>query len=265
MVINYLSGVVEFKPWERSYTSPNEAVTARRTRSGKVSETWLQKRPPGRNLGEHRLVRRSGATSRGFGIELAHAQRPYNRSSYHIGGENTHIGLTKYNAPLMPFTGASCFIKLIRISNCDRIVVFHPPVKASVVNWIETMVEAKICQLQILLSSTVFLLFLPQRTDHTYEEFYGKGKKNKIIHIPKNSFWSPGMKLTREALLKATSAQTTALVAAAEAARSSLEISELAQKAQDISVKRALWALKTIKVAAKAEEVAVNAIQTMFI
>ncbi|XP_044175573.1 uncharacterized protein LOC122958694 [Acropora millepora] len=152
------------------------------------------------------------------------------------------------------------------------------------------MVEAKICQLQILLSSTVFLLFLPQRTesnpivspfykpppgqeyekinavkDHTYEEFYGKGKKNKIIHIPKNSFWSPGMKLTREALLKATSAQTTALVAAAEAARSSLEISELAQKTQDISVKRALWALKAIKVAAKAEEVAVNAIQTMFI
>ena len=30
-----------------------------------VSETWLQKRPPGRNLGEHRLVRRSGTTSRG--------------------------------------------------------------------------------------------------------------------------------------------------------------------------------------------------------
>lgn len=66
------------------------------------------------------------------------------------------------------------------------------------------------------------------------------------------------------ALLQATSAQTTSLVAAAEAARSSLEISELAQKAQDISVKRALWALQTIKVAAKAEEVAVNAIQTMF-
>lgn len=66
------------------------------------------------------------------------------------------------------------------------------------------------------------------------------------------------------ALLKATSAQTTALVAAAEAARSSLEISRLAQKAQDISVKRAMWALQTIKVAAKAEEVAVNAIQTMY-
>ena len=30
-----------------------------------VSETWLQKRLPGRNIGEHRLVRRSGTTSRG--------------------------------------------------------------------------------------------------------------------------------------------------------------------------------------------------------
>ncbi|XP_020628691.1 uncharacterized protein LOC110065864 [Orbicella faveolata] len=98
--------------------------------------------------------------------------------------------------------------------------------------------------------------------DHTYEQFYGKGKKNRISH--KKSLSSHDMKLTRAALLQATSAQTTALVAAAEAARSSLEISELAQKAQDISVKRALWALQTIKVAAKAEEVAVNAIQTMF-
>ncbi|XP_068678438.1 uncharacterized protein [Montipora capricornis] len=151
------------------------------------------------------------------------------------------------------------------------------------------MVEAKV-SLQIMLSSVVFLLFFRQNAesrpivspfykpppgqeyekinairDHTYEEFYGKGKKNKISHTAKKSLSSSSMKLTREALLKATSAQTTALVAAAEAARSSLEISELAQKAQDISVKRALWALKTIKVAAKAEEVAVNAIQTMFI
>ena len=30
-----------------------------------VSEAGLQKRPPGRNLGEHRLVRSSGTTSRG--------------------------------------------------------------------------------------------------------------------------------------------------------------------------------------------------------
>ena len=30
-----------------------------------VGDDWYLKRPPGRNLGEHRLVRRSGATSRG--------------------------------------------------------------------------------------------------------------------------------------------------------------------------------------------------------
>jgi hypothetical protein len=66
------------------------------------------------------------------------------------------------------------------------------------------------------------------------------------------------------ALLKATSAQTTALVAAAQAARSSLEISKLAQKAQEISVRRANWVLKTVRTAAKAEEVAVNAIESLF-
>ena len=33
-----------------------------------VSETWLQKRPPSRNLGEHRLLRRSGTTSRGTAL-----------------------------------------------------------------------------------------------------------------------------------------------------------------------------------------------------
>ena len=66
------------------------------------------------------------------------------------------------------------------------------------------------------------------------------------------------------ALLKATSAQTTALVAAAEAAQSSLAITRLTKKAQDIALKRAKWALKTVKVAAKAEEVAVNAIQSLF-
>ncbi|XP_073231635.1 uncharacterized protein [Porites lutea] len=100
--------------------------------------------------------------------------------------------------------------------------------------------------------------------DPTYEEFYGQGKKNHISHKKLKLLSPKSIKLTREALLKATSAQTTALVAAAEAARSSLEISRLAQKAQDISVKRAMWALQTIKVAAKAEEVAVNAIQTMY-
>lgn len=66
------------------------------------------------------------------------------------------------------------------------------------------------------------------------------------------------------ALLKATSAQTTALVAAAQAARSSLEISKLAKKAQEISVRRANWVLQTVRTAAKAEEVAVNAIESLF-
>ena len=31
-----------------------------------VQETWLQKRSPGQNLGEHRQVRRSGITSKGI-------------------------------------------------------------------------------------------------------------------------------------------------------------------------------------------------------
>ena len=67
------------------------------------------------------------------------------------------------------------------------------------------------------------------------------------------------------ALLKATSAQTSALVAAAQGARSSLEIAKLARKAESIAVNRATWALKSVKEAAKAEEVAVNAIQSLFV
>ena len=41
-------------------------VTARR----QAAESWHQERPPGRNLGEHRTVRRSGATSRGTALNL---------------------------------------------------------------------------------------------------------------------------------------------------------------------------------------------------
>ena len=112
-----------------------------------------------------------------------------------------------------------------------------------------------------------------QSSDFDHRESQGSvaGKSCSVLN---NKTETPGNKISfclprngriySLALLQATSAQTTSLVAAAEAARSSLEISELAQKAQDISVKRALWALQTIKVAAKAEEVAVNAIQTMF-
>lgn len=99
--------------------------------------------------------------------------------------------------------------------------------------------------------------------DRTYFEFYGRGKKNEIARLSKNL--SPkDLKLTKEALLKATSAQTTALVAAAEAAQSSLAITRLTKKAQAVAMKRAQWALRTVKVAAKAEEVAVKAIQTLF-
>ena len=47
------------------------------------------------------------------------------------------------------------------MKNKDDFNVFS--CKGSVINWIEAMVKAKIC-LQIFLSSTVFLLFLPQRT-----------------------------------------------------------------------------------------------------
>ena len=51
-----------------------------------------------------------------FGILLAHAQLPQNWSSYHIRGENIYLGSTKYNTPLMSFTGPSFFNKWIRIS-----------------------------------------------------------------------------------------------------------------------------------------------------
>ena len=44
--------------------------------------------------------------------------KPLNWSSFHIRRENIHIGSTKYNTPLMSFTGASFFNKWIRISVC---------------------------------------------------------------------------------------------------------------------------------------------------
>ena len=61
-----------------------------------VGDDWYlnlnsQKRPPGRNLGEHRLVRRSGTTARGT-VVLVFCLRmrsfPKKRSSYHIHGKN---------------------------------------------------------------------------------------------------------------------------------------------------------------------------------
>ncbi|KXJ24300.1 hypothetical protein AC249_AIPGENE24580 [Exaiptasia diaphana] len=99
------------------------------------------------------------------------------------------------------------------------------------------------------------------KEDHYYAE-YEQGKKDQIASLRKLD--KHKVKLTREALLKATSAQTSALVAAAQAARSSLQIAKLARKAQEISVRRASWVLKTVRTAAKAEEVAVNAIESLF-
>ena len=53
-----------------------------------------EKRPPGRNLGEHRSVRRSGTTSRGTVVlVLCLRMRSYPRTScYHIHGKNIPIG-----------------------------------------------------------------------------------------------------------------------------------------------------------------------------
>ena len=70
-----------------------------------------QKRPPGRNLGEHRLVRRSGTTSRGT-VVLVFCSRmrrlPSNSSSYHIrGNEMNCVGSSEYMTVLTSLTRAS--------------------------------------------------------------------------------------------------------------------------------------------------------------
>ena len=65
---------------------------------------FTAQRRSGRNLGEHRLVRRSGTMSRGT-VDLVFCWR-------------MHIGSTKYNTPLMSFSGASFFNNCIRISLC---------------------------------------------------------------------------------------------------------------------------------------------------
>ena len=55
-----------------------------------VSETWLQKRPPGRDLGDHCLLRRSGTTSIGtVALVFCWRMRSYHRTEFfffHIRG-----------------------------------------------------------------------------------------------------------------------------------------------------------------------------------
>ena len=42
-------------------------------------------------VGEHRLVRRSGKSSRGLGIPCAHAQFRWNIITYHTRGKKGHL------------------------------------------------------------------------------------------------------------------------------------------------------------------------------
>ena len=75
-----------------------------------------QKRSPGRNLGEHRLVRRSGTVSRGTALLVfsLRMRRHQNRISSHMCGKkkNIPVGLTKCKA----FTPAM-FLKNIRVGS----------------------------------------------------------------------------------------------------------------------------------------------------
>ena len=77
-----------------------------------VGDDWYlnlnsQKRPPGRNLGEHRLVRRSGTTSRGT-VVLVFCLRmrsfPRTEVPTIFMGRNICVGSTKNLTPMTKFT-----------------------------------------------------------------------------------------------------------------------------------------------------------------
>ena len=77
-----------------------------------VGDDWYlnlnsQKRPPGRNLGEHRLVRRSGTTSRGTIVFIfCLRMRSYSRTEVPtiFMGRNICEGSTKNLTPMTRFT-----------------------------------------------------------------------------------------------------------------------------------------------------------------
>ena len=80
-----------------------------------VGDDWYlnlnsQKRPPGRNLGEHRLVRRSGTTSRGT-VVLVFCLRmrsfPRTEVPAIFMGRDICLVSTKNQTPLTKFTGAT--------------------------------------------------------------------------------------------------------------------------------------------------------------
>ena len=80
-----------------------------------VGDDWYlnlnsQKRPPGRNLGEHRLVRRSGTTSRGtVGLVFCLRMRIFPRTEIPsiFMGRNICVGSTKNLTPMTTFTRAT--------------------------------------------------------------------------------------------------------------------------------------------------------------
>ena len=76
-----------------------------------VGDDWYlnlksQKRPPGRNLGEHRLVRRSGTTSRGTVVLVFYLRMrslPRTEVPTIFMGRNIFGGSSKSLTPMMKF------------------------------------------------------------------------------------------------------------------------------------------------------------------
>ena len=112
-----------------------------------VGDDWYlnlnsQKRPPGRNLGEHRLVRRSGTTSRST-VVLVFCLRmrsfPITEVPTIFMGRNICVGLTTNLTPMAKFTRAtwlqnccltvvwSLELKITLITALPKAVLFNPP------------------------------------------------------------------------------------------------------------------------------------------
>ena len=88
-----------------------------------VGDDWYlnlnsQKRPPGRNLGEHRLVRRSGATSRGT-VVLVFCLRmrslPRTEVPTIFMGGNIYLGLNKDLALITKLTPKCLFNSSLKL------------------------------------------------------------------------------------------------------------------------------------------------------
>ena len=111
-----------------------------------VGDDWYlnlnsQKRPPGRNLGEHRLVRRSGATSRGtvvLVICLRMRSFPRTEVPTKFMGRNICVGSTKNLTLATKFTRAtwlqnvyltvvwSLELEITLITALPKAVLFNP-------------------------------------------------------------------------------------------------------------------------------------------